>query len=1320
VDTELLIEALYRRVDAFLQHEDEDAVLAPEAMAEARALETSTDPDSLAAVAWLYWCRYFARDPSTDNVSACLDRFLTVQPENPEALPDYLLATLDRLDGNGNGDEPDPSFLFSLGGAFFHRFGSSGERLDIDRAVAAMTACAEQLEEGEEIHGVVLCQLGAFLTRRAQLDGADSPDGAEAARVLTDSIAEARPGQLFRAPAMMNLVNLRLVQYQQRPGPEPADLLIEAASRTLHDLDPGDQVRAFTAELVIELIHDLGDHVRIEEPDRRIALYRLGVEAAEPGESTHVYALVQLGAALIFRGGNGTATADFDEAIALLRRAVTMAEGRMLAIAHTRLCMAHLGRFERLGDPQNVEDGIAAGRAALSPAQGDQLLTAHCATNLATALQMAHTCGVPDALTESIELLLTIVDIASIEARCRAQAMLGNAYLDLFTDTGDIIALDEALRWHRSTIDIVAPDSIGYASYLNNLAASLLQRSRRLGTDEDLNEAIELHTAAAARMPKRHPERLLNLANLVGVYLDRYYRHGDPDDAARALSIAREIATGEIPAGMASTQLTAIGNALLTAYEIGGSVTDLDDAVAVIRRATAATADRPCAPVLDQLGHTLLLRHEHTGTAADVVAAVIAHRQALAAAGVTEVLRSDYLANLCNALEHLYRITGDVEHLNEAVRAGIESAKATDGMPPPISSLTNLAKAYATRYQFRHDPVDLDHAIDAQRQVLTTVGPDNPRRVHYLSNLGGMLGNRYRATEHAQDLDEAIALLHECALRTTVGDTRHAMHLYNLGLVVLRRYRDDHNPTDLTEAVDALSAAAAAGASPVFHRIHAARMWAEAMAEHDIASSLAGYEQAVALLPMLAWHGLHPHDQERQLIDLVGVASDAAATALAAGRTERAVELLEQGRSVLWSQVLDLRTDLLALRSVRPDLAQRLDELRSGLEEPSAAEEFDSTSAARDRRMALARQWDETVGEVRRLPGFTDFLRPPPLSELLQAAICGPIVIVNVSRLRCDALIITTGGVDLVPLPDLTAQASANHADELAAAAHAASDLAGVVAHNTVLNDVLAWLWATIAEPVLTHVGTVPRLWWYPTGAMTRLPLHAAGIPGTLASVPDRTVSSYMPTIRALSLARNDKPAQGHDVLVVAVPEAAHAAPLDVEPEVTVLTKLSPGQCTIRRSTDAARERVLADLPRHNRVHFACHGVADADRPSASGLLLHDERLTVADVSRLRLGSRELAYLSACETAAGGNLPDESLHLGAALNLAGYRHVVATLWPIYDATAAEVARGFYERLGTSATPDRAAFALHEAVHQIRARGGDTLPTIWVPYVHIGL
>ena len=117
---------------------------------------------------------------------------------------------------------------------------------------------------------------------------------------------------------------------------------------------------------------------------------------------------------------------------------------------------------------------------------------------------------------------------------------------------------------------------------------------------------------------------------------------------------------------------------------------------------------------------------------------------------------------------------------------------------------------------------------------------------------------------------------------------------------------------------------------------------------------------------------------------------------------------------------------------------------------------------------------------------------------------------------------------------------------------------------------------------------------------------------------------------------------------------------------------------------EATREAVLAALPGARWAHFACHGSADLADPSASRLLLDDHQtapLTVVDVARLRLDDAELAFLSACSTARPvGRLADEAIHLASAFQLAGYRHVIGTLWPIGDQHAVDIADDIYTAL----------------------------------------
>jgi len=78
-------------------------------------------------------------------------------------------------------------------------------------------------------------------------------------------------------------------------------------------------------------------------------------------------------------------------------------------------------------------------------------------------------------------------------------------------------------------------------------------------------------------------------------------------------------------------------------------------------------------------------------------------------------------------------------------------------------------------------------------------------------------------------------------------------------------------------------------------------------------------------------------------------------------------------------------------------------------------------------------------------------------------------------------------------------------------------------------------------------------------------------------------------------------------------------------------------------------------------VHLACHAGQQHADPASSGFALWDGTLTITDLAAQPTQGRDLAFLSACQTAAGSvRHLDEAIHLAAAMQFLGYRHVIAT------------------------------------------------------------
>ena len=75
--------------------------------------------------------------------------------------------------------------------------------------------------------------------------------------------------------------------------------------------------------------------------------------------------------------------------------------------------------------------------------------------------------------------------------------------------------------------------------------------------------------------------------------------------------------------------------------------------------------------------------------------------------------------------------------------------------------------------------------------------------------------------------------------------------------------------------------------------------------------------------------------------------------------------------------------------------------------------------------------------------------------------------------------------------------------------------------------------------------------------------------------------------------------------------------------------------------------------------------------------------------------------------------------LAAALNYTGYRHVVATLWSVDPAVAADVTAAVYADMitGSGFEPDRSAVALQHAVRGLRDSGRPL--AAWLPFTHTG-
>lgn len=1120
---------------------------------------------------------------------------------------------------------------------------------------------------------------------------------------------------------------------------------------------------------------------------------------------------------LVHRPDNaGGGVGALDEAASLLQQALLVAashESEHPALWH-QLGIVWRLRFERSGAPDDIGRSQRWHRTAVEAVRDageGREERARLLEGLGSALALRFEAydQIADA-DEAIALTREAIRVAPVEDECRPMYMgdLANTLLSRFEKTEQRCDLLEAWETIHAALRIAPAGSRHRALVLSNLCRAARLRfdcsDERVFLDEAVDagrEAVALTSPDNVDFPERQNKLSLALQRRFGLL-------GEPADLHESLRSARSALNAVAPGHPQRPRyLIGLTQTLMLSYEHEGRVADIDEAVDVCRQAVAEQGPEHShrTPALATLCGALVLRFRESGRFDDVDAAIEAGHQAADAAVPGSGERATALLNLLGALMERYSSTKQGSDLDEAVRvAGQTHDLGELGEVHRREAGINLAYLLTARFagaDGEGDSRDLDQAVDLLRRVLSKTPPGNRLRSWVQSRLAGALLLCAALPGRSQALSEALAICREATTEARDGDPFRAQLLSQFSDTLMTVFNTSRRTCDLNAAIALERQAAESEASPggrVPHRaglatklaiksrhtgekadfleavqvnrsiaederampwlrLTCARGWASlAVVHEDFASAVEGYTTAVRLLPLVSWRGIDLKSRERNVSESSGLAADAAACAIAAGDPERAVELLEHGRSVLWAQALHVRDDISKLQAAAPGLAARLLEVRTLLNADEAQQVAAPTGRdfaadpGRRRRARWAREWDELLDRVRRLPGFERFLAPLAFAELAEAAGPAPVVLVNVSQLRCDALIVAKGGVEVVPLPRLTLDTTMQLCNAFLSTTTWGKDagMAGVLALRSNIASISQWLWSAVAEPVLGFLGHErppaqghlwPQVCWSPVGPLSFLPLHAAGDasfgePGN-RTVLDRVISSYTPTLSALARVRRraatSMSSPGSDgcppsLLAIGMPETLGSAPLPYVPEELdrLDRRLSPEMTVTPLMGEAAdRGTVLRLLDTHSWAHFACHGSQKLEDPGRGGVHLWDGILTVREMAALQLPGAQLAYLSACETAVGGNrLIDEAVHVAAALQLVGYPHVIATLWQAMDHVAPEVADTVYETLvGTEGCPDanRAAAALHRAVRKLRERYPHQ-PDVWAPYIHIGM
>jgi CHAT domain-containing protein/tetratricopeptide (TPR) repeat protein len=1090
-----------------------------------------------------------------------------------------------------------------------------------------------------------------------------------------------------------------------------------------------DQLKWLTAVRAEELMSTRRH--RPELVDKAAQLWADVLRILPDDDPDRARAQINSGMTLTWRGDAEGSAEDLDEAVALCRRGVARiaSDDPERPQALRELATALRGRIAHLNDPSDVDEHIDVLRQLVAATPAGDPTRPNRRMMLSAALERRYRAtGALADLDQALDLARQAVAETPRGHADRAEFEFDVGYYARarFDRTRAAEDLAEALAASRTAV--AAADRADLPHYLHNLSRALESAFSVAGDVACLTEAIDAGGRALS-LARDQEDRAFYLLHQGRLHRTRAETTGSMTDLNLAVELGRQAVAAADPPG--ADDWVELAVSLGMRFHLRADVADIEEAIAAGREAVIRATDQHdrsiCQSRLDQL---LLYRFEHGGRSADVDEAVELARRALSATPPGAPPRANRLSQLAVALSKRHLRTSDPADADESITLAREAVAALRPGHEPSRYWLGLTDSLRAGFDRHPEPAarraELDEAVDAARQAIATaIHPDDRHSAQV--GLACALVLRSHNGGPPDDLDEAVGA--GWAALDDVPSARHAARAWNiLAELLLTRYERDEDEDDLVAALDLQAQTMAAPTAPGAIRLGAARLRALAIAvAADPASAVDAYTEAVELLPLLAWRGVSRADRgallERHAARL---ASDAAACALEAGRPEHALRLLEQARAVVWSQLLDVRTDLDGLAAVAPELAAELARCRGVLDssEPSTVD-----------AAAAARRFDNLVAQVRalppqpRFPQPSAFLRPPELDDLLPRLGDPPVVVLNVSQFRCDAIVLTHRRVSATLELDVTAdevsEAAAEHVEVLRAIEEMPFRTAERDLLERRLSRTLHWLWDEVAEPVLDLLEGEPRVCWCPTGPLTLLPLHAAGYHDGRRSVLDRIVSSYTPTVRALSVARRavpDPAAAGLFMVSLAETPGAPVLPGTADERAIVSELLGPA-VSVLADEAATHSAILAGMRGCRWLHAACHGHQNLQEPWSAGLLPYDWRrhgLIGLDDLVSHPGA-EFAFLSACKTAAGGlHTADEAMTIAAALQYAGWRHVIGTLWSLSDGVAAQVSRGVYGRLVRDGVlyPDGAAAALHHTVRELREARPDQ-PSRWAPFIHSG-
>lgn len=259
-----------------------------------------------------------------------------------------------------------------------------------------------------------------------------------------------------------------------------------------------------------------------------------------------------------------------------------------------------------------------------------------------------------------------------------------------------------------------------------------------------------------------------------------------------------------------------------------------------------------------------------------------------------------------------------------------------------------------------------------------------------------------------------------------------------------------------------------------------------------------------------------------------------------------------------------------------------------------------------------------------------------------------------------------------------------------------------------------------------------------PTGRLSVIPFeallsHKSVKESTFASMPYlvKDYSLQYEFAASLLIQKHDQAPAGRSILLYAPvsfkPDDKLSDLPGTESEISSIAEMFKSKSFDARVAlhETASETSLKNqqLENYSHLHFATHGIVDANRPELSRIYLSDEGgaddgyLFSGEIYNLNLNA-DLVALSACQTGLGKISKGEGvIGLSRALVYAGARNIIVSFWSVSDESTSTLMKTFYQRYLDS--KKSYAVCMRDAKIALMGEKQYASPYYWAPFILIG-